>query len=180
VKSKCRKFVFTNLWKSAAPSKVLAFSWQLLLDRIPTMDNLLLRGFPAGNNLNCSLCNASAETAGHLFIFCGTTAKICYDIDSWIGHSMMLPPSIYHSFAMLTGCGVGKRGKKGMALIWHTFIWTIWRMRNNRIFNNGVIDVEEAVESIKRISWQWFIGRLANSPCLFYEWRWSPGDCFNR
>jgi hypothetical protein len=64
------------------------------------------------------------------------------------------------------GCGIGKKGKKGMALIWHSLIWTVWRMRNNRIFNKGVIDVEEAVESIKRMAWQWFIGRMAISSCL--------------
>jgi hypothetical protein len=43
-------------------------------------------------------------------------------------------------------------------------------MRNNRIFNNGIIDAVEAVETIKRLSWQWFIGRMAV----------NPGDCFYR
>jgi len=28
--------VFGNLWKSPTPLKVVAFSWSLLLDRIPT------------------------------------------------------------------------------------------------------------------------------------------------
>lgn len=35
--------VFHDMWKSKAPSKVLAFSWNLLLDRIPTKVNLLRR-----------------------------------------------------------------------------------------------------------------------------------------
>jgi hypothetical protein len=35
--------VFKNLWKCGAPSKVCAFSWQLLLDRVQTKDNLLKR-----------------------------------------------------------------------------------------------------------------------------------------
>jgi hypothetical protein len=113
-------------------------------------------------------------------LYTDITAKIWYDIVKWIGYQMMLPPTLNHSFAMMASCGKGKRGKKGMMLIWHSFIWTVWRMRNNRIFNNGVIDAEEAVESIKRLSWQWCIGRLARRPCLFYEWRWDPGDCFSR
>jgi hypothetical protein len=175
-----QRYVFNNIWISGAPSKVSAFSWQLLLNRIPTLDNLLLRGFPANGNLMCSLCNGYAETAGHLFLNCEITAKIWYDIVKWIGFQMMLPPTLNHSFAIMANCGKGKRGKKGMMLIWHAFIWTVWRLRNNRIFNNGVIDAEEAVETIKRLSWQWFIGRLARSPCLFYEWRWDPGDCFAR
>jgi hypothetical protein len=36
--------VFSLIWKSPAPSKVLAFSWKLLRDRLPTRNNLALRG----------------------------------------------------------------------------------------------------------------------------------------
>ncbi|GAU51894.1 hypothetical protein TSUD_416790 [Trifolium subterraneum] len=64
-------------------------------------------------------------------------------------------------------------------MIWHSFIWAIWKARNHRVFNGGVVDPEEITESIKRISWQWFIGRMAMGPCLFYEWCWNPGDCFH-
>lgn len=31
-----RKLVFKKFWECKAPSKVLAFSWRLLLDRLPT------------------------------------------------------------------------------------------------------------------------------------------------
>lgn len=34
------EMVFGYLWKSRTPSKVLAFSWILLLDRIPIRSNL--------------------------------------------------------------------------------------------------------------------------------------------
>lgn len=35
--------VFRKIWESPASSKVIAFSWQLLLDRIPTRVNLAMR-----------------------------------------------------------------------------------------------------------------------------------------
>jgi hypothetical protein len=38
------KKIFHNIWNSPTPSKVVAFSWQLLYDRVPTKENLLLRG----------------------------------------------------------------------------------------------------------------------------------------
>jgi hypothetical protein len=69
---------------------------------------------------------------------------------------------------------------KGLSLIWHAFIWSIWRAKNNRIFNDGVIDLEEIFDSIKRISWQWFIEWMTKGSCLFSEWRWNPGECFHR
>ncbi|GAU47483.1 hypothetical protein TSUD_265550 [Trifolium subterraneum] len=50
------EFVFKRLWKCATPSKVRAFAWQLLLDRIPTKDNLVKRRMIHGDQLNCVLC----------------------------------------------------------------------------------------------------------------------------
>jgi hypothetical protein len=34
-------FVFENIWKSAAPSKVAAFAWKMLHDRLPTKSNFV-------------------------------------------------------------------------------------------------------------------------------------------
>jgi hypothetical protein len=36
--------VLNNIWRSSAPSKVIAFSWKLLRNRIPTKVNLAARG----------------------------------------------------------------------------------------------------------------------------------------
>jgi hypothetical protein len=176
--SHMQQFVFKNIRKSAAPSKVI--SWQLVLDRIPSKQNLMLCGVDTGIEALCVACNSKLETSVHLFLHCDVAAHVWYEIARWVGHDLIMPPTLGHSFSLLLSCGFGKIRKKGLALIWHAFIWSIWRARNNRIFNNGVSDPDEIFESIKRISWEWFIKRMAKSPCLFYEWRWNPGDCFLR
>lgn len=35
-------------------------------------------------------------------------------------------------------------------MIWHTVIWAIWRDKNNRIFNDKAVEVDEIVDEIKR------------------------------
>ena len=61
--------VFDLLWKSPALSKVVAFSWQLLLNRIPSKDNLLSRRIlPPVSLGRCDFCDQVAETATHLFL----------------------------------------------------------------------------------------------------------------
>lgn len=45
-----------------------------------------------------------------------------------------------------------KRLKKGFWLIWHATIWSIWKERNARIFNNQMKEVEELVDEIKAVS----------------------------
>ncbi|CAJ2627651.1 unnamed protein product [Trifolium pratense] len=62
-----RCFVFKNLWKSPAPSKVITFLWQLILDRIQTKDNLRKRRMIHDNNFNCVLCTVCVESACHVF-----------------------------------------------------------------------------------------------------------------
>jgi hypothetical protein len=145
-----------------------------------TRENLIMRGMPRTVGMVCPLCNDGAETEYYLFLHCRISAKLWYETIRWIDHSLVRPPNVKQSFSLLVGCGVGKMGKKGMMLIWHALLWTIWKTRNNRIFNNGIVDAEEMLETMKRLFWQWFIGRMAKAPCLFYEWRWNPGDCFIR
>jgi hypothetical protein len=62
--------VLNNIWKSPTPSKVIAFSWKLLRNRIPTRVNLLYRGTDVNNeDVNCVHCQSGAESELHLFLF---------------------------------------------------------------------------------------------------------------
>jgi hypothetical protein len=40
----------------------------------------------------------------------------------------------------------------------------IWKEPNDRIFNNGGVVIDETVDRIKAVSWEWFIGRAAKGP----------------
>jgi len=68
--------VFGRLWKSSVPSSVVAFSWKLLLDRIPTKRNLLIQNVanPAIST-DCVWCEGVLETSSHLFLHCGMALK---------------------------------------------------------------------------------------------------------
>ncbi|PNX85550.1 F-box family protein [Trifolium pratense] len=51
---------FFTLWCSPAPSKVVAFSWQLLHDRIPTRSNLAHQHILSPNvSLDCVACEVA-------------------------------------------------------------------------------------------------------------------------
>ncbi|WJX96923.1 hypothetical protein P8452_78057 [Trifolium repens] len=105
---------------------------------------------------------------------------VWYALTKWLGIYLIVPSNISLSFAMWANCVTNKKQKAVMCLIWSAFMWTLWRVRNDLVFNNKVINIEEIVDRIKLVSWQWFIGRLAKSPCLLYEWEWSPIDCMSR
>ncbi|PNX57530.1 embryonic abundant protein, partial [Trifolium pratense] len=61
-------FVFKRLWECASPSKIRAFVWQLLLNRVQTKDNLYKRKMLRIDQQTCVMCERKAETAVHLFL----------------------------------------------------------------------------------------------------------------
>jgi hypothetical protein len=169
--------VFKQLWKCGAPTKVCAFSWQLLLNRIQTKDNLLKRRIIEVQFGACGLCGDVMESALHLFLHCKYSAKVWYEITRWLGIMIILPHDVLSSLAILITCARNKKERGGLVLVWNSFVWIIWQARNNCIFNNGTVFLDDLVEQIKLMSWKWFIGKVAKGPCLLYEWKWSPLDC---
>jgi hypothetical protein len=176
----CTNFAFSKIWNCGIPSKVSAFSWQLLLDRIPTKENLCKRRIITHQQSVCILCNACMESSLHLFLHCDLAAKVWYEIMYWLGAVIIVPPSIASAFVCLVDHGQGKKEKVCLSLIWNSFVWSVWKLRNDCVFNNMTFVVEEVVDHIKFQSWKWFVGKVAKSPCLLYEWQWSPMDCFKR
>jgi hypothetical protein len=70
--------VFHNLWKSVAPSKVIAFSWKRLHDRLITKRNLVHRPvIPIEESRDSVLCVGVEESAVHLFLDCEVCSKMC-------------------------------------------------------------------------------------------------------
>jgi hypothetical protein len=176
----CSKFAFSHIWNCGIPSKISAFSWQLLLDRIPTKENLRKIGIIHHHHSVCIFCNDSMESALHLFLHCDKVAKMWYEIMYWLGVVIIVPPNIASALACLVDCGKGKKEKVCLSLIWNSFVWSVWKFRNDCVFNNKNVVFDEVVEHVKFQSWKWFVGKVAKSPCLLYEWQWSPRDCFTR
>ncbi|MCH79402.1 LINE-1 reverse transcriptase like [Trifolium medium] len=174
--------IFNNIWGSPAPSKVIAFSWQLLHNRVPTKDNLSLRGILHQESGGfCVWCGDIRESSLHLFLHCKVALVVWYAIFKWLGVVIVIPPNLFFLFDCLCESALTKKSKKGFALVWHSVIWSIWLARNNHIFNGVLTDPLELVEAVKVLSWRWSADRLKISPCLFYEWSWDPallwGSC---
>ncbi|WJX68394.1 hypothetical protein P8452_52767 [Trifolium repens] len=173
-------FAFKFIWKSGVPSKVSALSWQMFLKKIPTRENLRRRGILNPDESRCVFCGLVDESASHLFLHCKFTTEVWYALMRWLGVVLVLPSSISMSYAMFVGNGSNKQRRKDFSIIWLSFIWGLWKVRNDRVFNNITVDVSFVVDLVQRLSWQWFLNNTAKGPCLLYEWTWNPGDCMLR
>jgi hypothetical protein len=143
--------IFSSIWESPAPSKVMVFSWQLLHDRLPTKVNLARRGV-LGQEVDgkCVWCDHSLEAANHLFLHCNVAHRVWIEIFNWLGVLIVMPPNIL--FDILSESVNKKNLRRGVRLVWHTTVWSLWIARNNVIFNGIVKEPLEIVEEIKVLS----------------------------
>jgi len=119
-------FAVARVWKSWAPTKVVVFSWQLLLDRIPTRSNLVQCGVPLlEGGLGCGFCLAPSESSVHLCLSCPSIFPVWYQVSRWLSWVFVPPFGLAQHFQAFSGLGGGKRVRLGLILVWHAVIWTI-------------------------------------------------------
>jgi hypothetical protein len=88
--------VFTHIWRSPAPSKVIAFSWKLLHNRIPTRVNLRHRNvLPLEMSVSCALCEGNPETSNHLFIHCVFARDVWRGVCRWLEVVLDSPHNVF-------------------------------------------------------------------------------------
>jgi hypothetical protein len=173
--------VLKNIWMSFAPSKVIAFSCQLIMQRLPMRVILSRRGVPGLTNPCCVWCPEERETEMHLFGTCTVALAVWSEIYKWIGILAVHPSDLCSSFASFGfPFNVGKNRRKGLNMIWHAVVWTIWKARNAYIFDGKLSSTEELVETIKHVSLRWLLAKGTRSVYCQYEWVKFPLECLLR
>ncbi|GKV26106.1 hypothetical protein SLEP1_g35459 [Rubroshorea leprosula] len=127
--------LFRRIWNNNIPSKIAAFNWRVVLDKIPTKRNLLIRGIGSGmEDGKCSLCAEEEEDAAHLFLRCKVAKWIWKECTKWWGISLRLESDCWKSFEHLHAWTNDNRLKKGWDCIWSAVIWSLWLLRNRKVF----------------------------------------------
>lgn len=125
--------MFHQLWKSMAPSKVVALSWKMLLDRVPTRVNLSRRNtLPPEFPLICVLCETELERTNHLFMHCVMARGIWLELLHRVGNMFIIPQNLFNHWACWNAGSSSKKIIRGLCLLWHATIWMIWKVRNDK------------------------------------------------
>jgi hypothetical protein len=174
-------WVFDKIWSSPAPSKTIAFSWQLLYDRLPSKSNLARRGVAQFlDNQNCMWCTGSPETGGHLLLHCNFAQVVWREVSRWLELNFIIPPNLFILFRCFAETPASMKLRKGLLLIWHSTLWLLWKARNSLIFKDVVKTPTEVFDEILVTTWKWSLHRLNIEPCLLYEWQRQPRYCLMR
>jgi len=102
-----KNWVFGKVWKRPASSKVVVFSWSLLLDRIPTLSNLAFRhALDPGASWLCVIYWDREETTRHLFLHCEATSKVWRMIINWFEFNFITPQNVFVQYECWCGAFV--------------------------------------------------------------------------
>ena len=136
-------FPWSIIWRSWDLVRVSFFAWEASWNRILTCDQLKRRGWNFPNR--CYLCKEEEETSDHLFLVCIKARMLWNVILTLFGVHWVLHSSVKGNLLGLHRSFVGKRREKAWRAAPLCLMWTLWKERNGRAFN----DVEQSNQDIK-------------------------------
>ncbi|CAK8534104.1 unnamed protein product [Lathyrus sativus] len=166
------------LWKTVLPEKVQTFIWRMALYRLPTRSNLMKRRvIDYYQNSDCAFCSSSYEDVSHLFFSCSKSSLVWNRICEWVDIENTWEDCCNLHAKVWESRFLGRCKENKINSIWFISCWSLCRARNNIIFNNASIDVEDIVSDIKVISWSWLIlSRQDSNHYSLYDWFKFPFD----
>ncbi|PWA39937.1 reverse transcriptase domain-containing protein [Artemisia annua] len=149
-------------WNHLAPIKANILGWRLEMNRLPTTDLLLQRKI-AIPSTTCLLCNASVESIQHIFLECPFADILWSLMLSWCKIPLRRPLQAKDLFELHMDPFIPPNKAKHINLIVLSYCWTIWKIRNERVFSNKEPSIRFAMKEIKTTSYLWLANRTNSS-----------------
>ncbi|XP_056698251.1 uncharacterized protein [Spinacia oleracea] len=171
---------FKGLWAGLIPFRIEMFSWFALLGKLNTKSKLINLGLIPPSESLCVLCESYQECHNHLLLQCDFADTLWkWWLNLW-GIKWVLPSTIKLAYEQWQHPNHGNFFKKVWKAAFFIIIWSIWKERNMRIFEQKAsppCDIQNLI--LLRISW-WIKGWgdpfpycsddiLRNPQCL--KWR---------
>ncbi|PWA40954.1 RNA-directed DNA polymerase, eukaryota, Reverse transcriptase zinc-binding domain protein [Artemisia annua] len=160
-------------WNRLAPIKANILGWRLEMNRLPTTDLLLQRKI-AIPSTTCLLCNTSVESIQHLFLECPFADILWSLMLSWCKIPLRRPLQAKDLFELHMDPSIPPNKAKHINLVVLSYCWTIWKVRNERVFSNKEPSIRFAMKEIKTTSYLWLANRTNSS-----ELDWTKWSSFN-
>uniref|UniRef100_A0A2N9IJZ1 Reverse transcriptase domain-containing protein n=1 Tax=Fagus sylvatica TaxID=28930 RepID=A0A2N9IJZ1_FAGSY len=127
------RFPWKSIWRVKAPPRVAFFVWTATWGRILTCDNLMRRGYMMAGW--CCMCCCDGETVDHLLLHCSAVQKLWNYVFLTFRVHWVVPRQVadllfgWHNW-------FGKHHSHIWNLIPLCLMWTVWRERNLRTFED--------------------------------------------
>jgi hypothetical protein len=118
------------------------------------------------------------ESISHLFFECPNFAGLWYHVCNWLGTVTTLRNEAMAHLDQFEGLiGSGRALRLRVSVIWFAGIWSIWKSRNDKLFNNKDISMYHMIEEVKRLSWNWLKYKSNSMDYDIVHWYLNPRAC---
>ncbi|KAD5961320.1 hypothetical protein E3N88_12793 [Mikania micrantha] len=158
------------LWNNWATKKANIFAWRAVMGRIATFDALQKRGMRLISGL-CPNCGMWDESCDHLLVTCMIAKVVWEQICSWL--KIPMPANVVNVEGWLyyvEDLDGNEKKKKLINMIFQATLWSIWKARNDKVFQMKNISSFQIVEDIKELSYLWIHNRSRFSLANWNIW----------
>jgi len=156
---------YERIWKSWAPPKCHFFMWLVAHNRCWTADRLARRGLPHPDK--CFLCDQEEENIQHLLIGCVFSRQFWFAILHSFGLAALGPQptdSFFDAWWDKVIMTVSSDVRKGLNSLIILGAWSIWKHRNDCVFNGATPSLPAALLLAREEALMW---SLAGAKGLF-------------
>ncbi|XP_076901498.1 uncharacterized protein LOC143555919 [Bidens hawaiensis] len=132
---------------------------------------MLMKRHVGVNIVACPLCGDHEETVEHLFVACGFAQVIWTVVAQWCKIQDMFAFSYKDILDIHKYEKRSVKWKKVVNAINITTIWSIWKARNDTVFENKEALIQRTIGEIKAISFLWVKARSKNTALNWEIWR---------
>ena len=168
--------IFPALWQAIAAPKALCTAWRVLIERLPTYDNLLRRGLAVSSS-RCVFCKETQETSQHFFIECAYAQKVWSLCLRWFGITFVQHKDISIHFESFFLPHLSVKQNQIWKGVWVAIVRSMWDQRNLVVFKQGTADVEEIVHLAQLSVWLKLKFGTNSFTYAFSDWVLNPGVC---
>jgi len=135
------------------------------MERISTGTALSQRGISLDTTC-CPLCGDYEETATNLLTSCYVSNMVWQHISSWCKIPPILVFFVRDILEIHKSVSKSKEKKKIIQAIILIACWSLWKARNEKIFENKSINISNLLQEIKSLGYLWIKNR---SPFRFHS-----------
>ena len=150
-------FPWKRIWAAKAPPRVAFFIWTVAWGRILTCDNLMRCGYTMVGW--CCMCCCAGETVDHLLLDCNFVHALWSFVFKAFGIHWVLPHRVVDLLSDWRNW-FGKHHSSIWNLVPLCLMWTVWRERNARTFEDVISSTDQLIEIFVNslFDWLWIWG----------------------
>ena len=140
-------------WRSKAPLRCRVFAWLAIMNRCWTSDRLQRRLLP--HPAACPFCDQEPETIDHLLLGCVLARQVWVVIMGNWGKPHWTPEPEAELVPWWASLNIEKTKRKETWTMITLVAWTLWKHRNDIVFNGASPSVNEGLRQIEAEGQNW-------------------------